>query len=73
MSVMTALASRVSELKGLGLTGVSVVANWLVHRVTPLKKQVHPAWEYYGVQDRTWESGDNFEANKMIEIMQEMF
>jgi hypothetical protein len=46
MSIVSTLASQVSELKGLGLIGVSVAANWLAHRVTPLKKQVHLGWEY---------------------------
>jgi hypothetical protein len=38
MPLVIALANRVSELKELDLTGVSVATNWLVHRVTPLKK-----------------------------------
>jgi hypothetical protein len=38
MAIMTALASQVSKLKGLCLTGVGVAANWLARRVTPLKK-----------------------------------
>jgi hypothetical protein len=44
--LVTALADRVSVLKELGIIGVSVAANWMVHRVTPLKKQVHLGWEY---------------------------
>jgi hypothetical protein len=40
--LVSALASRVSELKRLDLTGFCGAANWLAHRVTPLKKQVHP-------------------------------
>jgi hypothetical protein len=73
MLIVSALASRVSELKGLGLTRVSMAANWLAHRVTPLKKQVHPGWEYSGVQDPTRESKNNIEANKLVELLQEMF
>jgi hypothetical protein len=30
-------------------------------------------WEYCGVQDPAWESGNNIEANKLVEILQEMF
>jgi hypothetical protein len=67
MSAMKALASRVSELKRLNLTGVGVVANWLTHQVIPLKKQVHPGWEYRGVQDPTRESDDNIEVSKLID------
>jgi hypothetical protein len=50
-----------------------MAANWLTHRVTPLKKQVHPRWEYCRVQEPTRESGDNIEANKLVELLQEMF
>jgi hypothetical protein len=46
MPTMTNLASRVSELKGLGLNGIGVVTNWVAHRVIPLKKQVNPRWYY---------------------------
>jgi hypothetical protein len=67
------LAARVSELKGLDFTRVSVATNWLAHRVTPLKKQVHLGWEYCGVQDPTQESGNNIKANKLVELLKEMF
>jgi hypothetical protein len=69
MLIVFALASRVSELKGFDLTGVDVAANWLACRVTPLKKQVHPGWEYNRVQDPTRESKDNIEANKLVELL----
>jgi hypothetical protein len=73
LPIVSALSSRVSELKGLGLTRVGVAANWLARRVTPLKKQVHPRWEYSGVQDPMQELKDNIEANKLVELLQEMF
>jgi hypothetical protein len=47
--IMTALASSVTELNGLNLIGADRAVNWLARRVTPLKKQVHPEWEYSGV------------------------
>jgi hypothetical protein len=50
-----------------------VATNWLVCQVTPLKKQVHPGWEYSGVEDLTSEMSDNLSATKMVEFMQEMF
>jgi hypothetical protein len=50
-----------------------VATNWLVRQVTPLKKQVHPGWEYSGVEDLTSEMSDNLSATKMVEFMQEMF
>jgi hypothetical protein len=73
MAIVTALASQVSELKGLILTRVGMAANWLVCQVTLLKKHVHPGWEYCGVQDRTQESDNNIEANKLVDLLQEMF
>jgi hypothetical protein len=53
LSIVAALVNRVNDLKSHGLTGVCVVAHWLTHQVMPLKKQVHPGWEYSGVQDPT--------------------
>jgi hypothetical protein len=73
MLMVTALASRVSELKGLGFSEVYAAANWLAHHVMLLKKQVHPRWEYNRVQDPTQKSGDNIEANRLVELLQEMF
>jgi hypothetical protein len=55
MLVVLALAEKVSKLKGLGMTGVSVVANRLAHRIIPLKKQVNLVWEYSEIQDPTYE------------------
>jgi hypothetical protein len=71
--MVKALASRVSELKGLGLIGVGVVANWLAYRVVLMKKQVHPGWEYYGVQYSTQELGNNIEASKLVDLLKELF
>jgi hypothetical protein len=73
MPMVTALASRVSELMGLGLSEVCAAANRLAHHVMLLKKQVQPQWEYNRVQDPTQKSGDNIEANKLVELLQEMF
>jgi hypothetical protein len=69
MPLVTALANRINELKELGLTKVSVAANWMVHRVTPLKKQVQPGWEYNGVQDPTRETSSNLVASKMVGLL----
>jgi hypothetical protein len=38
MPTVKGLANRVSDLKGLGLTGVSMVTSWVACRVIPLKK-----------------------------------
>jgi hypothetical protein len=48
-----ALTNKVNFLKERGLTAVCVATHRLAHRVLPLKKQVHPGWEYSGVQDPT--------------------
>jgi hypothetical protein len=42
--IVSILASRVSELKQCDLTDIRVAANWLAHRVTPLRKQIYPKW-----------------------------
>jgi hypothetical protein len=39
----------------------------------PLKKQVHPGWEYSGSNDPTRETFHNLRPNKMEELLQEMF
>jgi hypothetical protein len=52
---------------------VGVVANWLARRVVSLKKQVHPRWEYCGVQDLTCKSDQNIELAKLTELLKEMF
>jgi hypothetical protein len=39
----------------------------------PLKKQVHPGWEYSSLEDRTWESTDKIKVNKVLKLLQEMF
>jgi hypothetical protein len=39
-------------------------ANWLAHQVTPLKKQVHPGWEYSELQDPTQETFDKIRLGR---------
>jgi hypothetical protein len=73
MHAVKALASRVSGLKGLSLTGVGVVGNWLARRVIPLKKHIHPGWKYCEDQDPTQEFSDNIEATKLIDHLKEVF
>jgi hypothetical protein len=69
MPLVTTLANRVNELKELSLTRVSVAANWLVCQVMLLKKQVHPGWEYSGVQDSILETSSNLAASKMVVLL----
>jgi hypothetical protein len=73
MPIVLALAEKVSKLKQLSLTGVSVVTNWQTHRVTPLKKQVHPDWEYSGIQDLTCEVSCHIMTTKLESLLKEMF
>jgi hypothetical protein len=56
-----------------GLTRVYVAAHWLAHRVLPLKKQVHPCWEYSEVQDLTWETSDKITLEHLVKLLEEMF
>jgi hypothetical protein len=46
LPIIAALANCVNDLKNQGLTSVCVAAHWLARQVTPLKKHVHPEWEY---------------------------
>jgi hypothetical protein len=73
LPIVDALASQVSDLKRRGLISVCVATNWLAHRVTPLKKQVHPGWEYIGLQDLSRESIENIRFSKLVKLLEEMF
>jgi hypothetical protein len=73
LPIVAALANWVSDLKRRSLIGVCMATNWLARRVTPLKKQVHPGWEYNGLQDPTRETSDNLRVNEVVKLLQEMF
>jgi hypothetical protein len=73
MPVVQVLADQVSALKGLSLTGVSMVANWRACRVIPLKKQVHPSWEYNMIHDLTYEVNRHITKAKLETLSKEMF
>jgi hypothetical protein len=49
LHIIAALANQINDLKRHGLTDLYAAANWLARWVTPLKKLVHPAWEYSGL------------------------
>jgi hypothetical protein len=53
---VAALTNKVNLLNEKGLTRVYMAAHWPVCRVQPLKKQVHPGWEYSDLQDPSRES-----------------
>jgi hypothetical protein len=73
LQIVAVLGNRVNDLKNQGLTGVCVAAHWLARQVMPLKKQVHPRWEYNGVHDPTRETFVTPRPNKILELLQEMF
>jgi hypothetical protein len=67
------LSDKVNLLQGTCLTGVCMVTHWLAHRVQPLKKHVHPGWEYSGLQDRTQESQEKINPGLLVKHLGEMF
>jgi hypothetical protein len=73
MPTVLALAEKVIKLKWLGLTGVSMGANWLARRVIPLKQQVHPSLEYNGIQDPTCNVSHHITSAKLERLLKEMF
>jgi hypothetical protein len=50
-----------------------VAANWLARRVTPLKKEVHPGWEYNRLQDPSCETMENIGDSKLVKLLEETF
>jgi hypothetical protein len=50
-----------------------VTAHWLARRVVPLKKQVHPAWEYSGAEDPTQKTKMKITPEHLMKILEEMF
>jgi hypothetical protein len=70
---VAALTNKINLLKERGLTGVYVVIHWLAYRVVPLKKQVHPGWEYSGFQDLTQETSEKITPEHLVKLLEEMF
>jgi hypothetical protein len=73
LPIIAALANRVNDQKRRDLTGVCVATNWLARRAMPLKKKVHPGWEYSGLEDPTRESTDKLRVSEVLKLLQEMF
>jgi hypothetical protein len=67
---VTALIYKVNLLKEKGLTGLCMATHWLAHQ---LKKQVHPGWEYNGIQDPTRESKEKMTSEFLLKHLGEMF
>jgi hypothetical protein len=60
-------------LKEKGLMGVYVAAHWLAHRVQLLKNQVHPSWEYNGLQELTRETQEKITPELLWKHLGEIF
>jgi hypothetical protein len=52
---------------------VCVAAHWLARSVIPLKKHVHPGWEYSGLQDSTRETIEKIHKDLLVKLLEEMF
>jgi hypothetical protein len=50
-----------------------MAAQWLACYVQPLKKQVHPDWEYCGLQDPTRETQEKMTSELLVKHLGEMF
>jgi hypothetical protein len=50
-----------------------VASHWLAHRVLHLKKQVHPGWEYSGLQDLTRETCEKITLEILVKHLEEIF
>jgi hypothetical protein len=50
-----------------------VAAHWLARRVIPMKKQVHPGWEYSGVEDPTQETNVKITPEHLVKLLENMF
>jgi hypothetical protein len=72
MLVVLALAERMSKLKRLRLIKVDMVANLLPGRVIPLKKRIHPSWEYNGIQDPSCETDHHILIVQLERLLEEM-
>jgi hypothetical protein len=73
LPLVAPLSNRINDSKAQGLTGDCVAANWLARQVMPLKKQVHPRWEYRGFDDPTREVKDKIKSSELIKLLEEMF
>jgi hypothetical protein len=68
---VAALTNKVNTLKEPCLIGVYVAAHWLARRVVPLKKQVHPYWEYSGTQDPARETNEKITSEHLVKLLEE--
>jgi hypothetical protein len=50
-----------------------VAAHWLTRGVLPLKKQVHPGWEYNRLLDLTRETSEKIAPELLVKHLEEIF
>jgi len=63
---VNALLEKLKACKrDVGVNGVGVVRNFLGRRVQPIKEWIHPAYEYTGLKDLTWESAKKWKARTL--------
>ena len=56
-----------------GVSGVGVVKNFIGRRTQPIKKRIHPAYEYEGPEDPTRESPDPWGINALNDRVSSLF
>ena len=53
------------------LDGVGVAINFVVRRIQPSKERFHPAYEYTGDEDTTWEAPEKInKGNTYIHLLE---
>jgi hypothetical protein len=50
-----------------------MATHWLAHEVIPLKKLVHPGWEYNGLQDPIQETNEKISLELLVKHLEEIF
>ena len=73
MKQVEELFTYIQRRKGEGVTGVGVVANFINHRVQPLKERAHPSFEFSGPDDPTRESGALLPEGALRERLRALF
>jgi hypothetical protein len=70
---VVALTNKINHLQEQGLIGVCVATHWIVRGVLPLKKQVHPGWEYSRTLDPTEETSEKITLELLVKRLEEIF
>ena len=60
-------------IKGMELRGELVAASFIVQRVQPCKERAHPAFDYKGDNDGTWENTDRLMKKEVIDRAMDLF